>query len=347
MLPPPMKLADYDFDLPEELIAQYPVPERDQSRLLVIDRSDGSLAHRQFRDILDYLSPPDVLVLNRTQVMPARLVGRKADTGGRVELLLIRPLAAGAWLALGRPGRGLKPGIELEFGDGALQAHVDERVAGGRFKVRFDAADIMAQLEQVGEIPLPPYIQRSVGAEDRARYQTVYAEQPGAVAAPTAGLHFTPELLAALEAKGVAVAKVLLHVGPGTFAPVRAADPREHRLEAEYCEIDEGVAAELAQRRAAGGRIVAVGTTVVRTLESAVAAAGELRPFAGFVETFIYPPYAFGAVDALVTNFHLPRSSLLMLVAAFVGRERLFAAYREAVARQYRFYSYGDAMIIQ
>ena len=342
-----MKLADYDFDLPEELIAQYPVPERDQSRLLVIDRSDGSLAHRHFRDILDYLSPPDVLVLNRTQVMPARLVGRKADTGGRVELLLIRPLAAGAWLALGRPGRGLKPGIELEFGDGALRANIDERVAGGRFKVRFDAADIMAQLEQVGEIPLPPYIQRSLGAEDRARYQTVYAEQPGAVAAPTAGLHFTPELLAALEAKGVAVAKVLLHVGPGTFAPVRAADPREHRLEAEYCEIDEGVAAELAQRRAAGGRIVAVGTTVVRTLESAVAAAGELRPFAGFVETFIYPPYAFGAVDALVTNFHLPRSSLLMLVAAFVGRERLFAAYREAVARQYRFYSYGDAMIIQ
>ena len=347
MLPPPMKLADYDFDLPKELIAQYPVPERDQSRLLVLDRSDGSLAHRQFRDILDYLSPPDVLVLNRTQVMPARLVGRKADTGGRVELLLIRPLAAGAWLALGRPGRGLKPGIELEFGDGALRAHIDERGAGGRFKVRFDAADIMAQLEQVGEIPLPPYIQRSVGAEDRARYQTVYAEQPGAVAAPTAGLHFTPELLAALEAKGVAVAKVLLHVGPGTFAPVRAADPREHRLEAEYCEIDEGVAAELAQRRAAGGRIVAVGTTVVRTLESAVAAAGELRSFAGFVETFIYPPYAFGAVDALVTNFHLPRSSLLMLVAAFVGRERLFAAYREAVARQYRFYSYGDAMIIQ
>ena len=347
MLPPPMKLADYDFDLPEELIAQHPAPARDQSRLLVIGRSDGSLVHRHFCDILDYLSPPDVLVLNRTQVMPARLVGRKAHTGGRVELLLIRPLPTGSWLALGRPGRGLRPGNKLEFGDGALPALIEERVEGGRFKVRFDAVDIMAQLEQMGEIPLPPYIRRSADAEDRARYQTVYAEQLGAVAAPTAGLHFTPELLTKLEAKGVAVAKVLLHVGPGTFAPVRAADPREHRLEAEYCEVDEGVAAELAQRRAAGGRIVAVGTTVVRTLESAVAVSGELQPFAGFVETFIYPPYAFGAVDALVTNFHLPRSSLLMLVAAFVGRERLFNIYREAVARQYRFYSYGDAMIIQ
>ena len=347
MLARPMDLADYDFDLPEELIAQHPASERDQSRLLVVDRSDGSLAHRHFRDIVEYLSPPDVLVLNRTQVMPARLVGRKADTGGRVELLLIRPLVAGLWLALGRPGRGLKPGTKLEFGGGALQAQIGERVEGGRFKVCFDTVDIMAQLEQMGEIPLPPYIRRSAGVEDQARYQTVYAEQPGAVAAPTAGLHFTPELLDALEAKGVAVAKVLLHVGPGTFAPMRASDPRKHRLEAEYCEVDQGVAVELAQRRAAGGRIVAIGTTVVRALESAVAAERELHPFAGFVETFIYPPYAFGAVDALVTNFHLPRTSLLMLVAAFVGREQLMAAYREAVARQYRFYSYGDAMMIQ
>lgn len=341
-----MKLVDYDFDLPDELIAQHPSPERDQSRLLVVNRSDGSLAHLHFRDIIDQLAPPDVLVLNHTQVMPARLIGHKADTGGRVELLLIRPLAEGDWLSMGRPGRGLKPGTRLVFGDGALQAHIVERVANGRFQVRFDGGDVLARLEAMGEIPLPPYIRRPPEALDRDRYQTVYAARSGAVAAPTAGLHFTPQLLAAIQAKGVVVAKVLLHVGPGTFEPVRSADPREHRLEAEYCEIDTGVCAALARCRAACGRIVAVGTTVVRTLESGVDAAGELQPYAGFADNFIYPPYEFGAVDALVTNFHLPRSSLLFLVAAFVGRERLLAAYREAVERKYRFYSYGDAMMI-
>jgi len=341
-----MKLVDYDFDLPDDLIAQYPTPERDQSRLLVVNRSDGSLVHLHFRDIIAQLAPPDALVLNHTRVISARLIGHKADTGGRVELLLIRPLAEGDWLAMGRPGRGLKPGTRLVFGDGALQAHIVERVANGRFQVRLDGGDVLARLEEMGKIPLPPYIRRPPGAADRDRYQTVYAARPGAIAAPTAGLHFTPQLLAAIQAKGVVVAKVLLHVGPGTFEPVRSADPREHRLEAEYCEIDPGVAAALARCHAAGGRIVAVGTTVVRTLESGVDAAGKLQSYAGFTDRFIYPPYEFGAVDALVTNFHLPRSTLLFLVAAFVGRERLLAAYREAVKRKYRFYSYGDAMMI-
>ena len=341
-----MKLVDYDFDLPDDLIAQHPTPERDQSRLLVVNRSDGSLVHLHFRDIIAQLAPPDALVLNHTRVISARLIGHKADTGGRVELLLIRPLAEGDWLAMGRPGRGLKPGTRLVFGDGALQAHIVERVANGRFQVRLDGGDVLARLEEMGKIPLPPYIRRPPGAADRDRYQTVYAARPGAIAAPTAGLHFTPQLLAAIQAKGVVVAKVLLHVGPGTFEPVRSADPREHWLEAEYCEIDLGVAAALARCHAAGGRIVAVGTTVVRTLESGVDAAGKLQSYAGFTDRFIYPPYEFGAVDALVTNFHLPRSTLLFLVAAFVGRERLLAAYREAVKRKYRFYSYGDAMMI-
>ncbi len=341
-----MRLVDYDFDLPEALIAQRPTPERDQSRLLLLNRADGSLQHLQFGAIVDQLAFGDALVLNQTQVVPARLRGRKVATGGRVELLLIRPLTAGDWLALGRPRRGLKPKTRLAFGDGAVEAHIVEQVAPGRFRVRFAREDVLTQLEEIGEIPLPPYIRRPPEAADSERYQTVYAARPGAVAAPTAGLHFTPQLIAEIAAKGVAVLKVLLHVGPGTFEPVRCADPRQHVLEPEYCEIDEPVAAALRRCRTAGGRIVAVGTTVVRTLESSVDTAGYVRASAGFANAFIYPPYAFKAVDGLVTNFHLPRSSLLLLVAALVGRDRLLAAYREAVERGYRFYSYGDAMMI-
>ena len=341
-----MQLVDYDFDLPEALIAQRPPPERDQARLLLLNRADGSLQHLHFGAIVDQLAPGDALVLNQTQVVPARLRGRKSATGGQVELLLLRPLTAGDWLAMGRPGRGLKPKTRLEFGDGAVEAHIVEQVAPGRFRVRFAVENVLARLEEIGEIPLPPYIRRSPEAEDRERYQTVYAARPGAVAAPTAGLHFTPQLIAAIAAKGVAVLKVLLHVGPGTFEPVRCADPRQHVLEPEYCEIDESVAAALRRCRAAGGRIVAVGTTVVRTLESSVDAEGHVCAGGGFADAFIYPPYAFKAVDRLVTNFHLPRSSLLLLVAALVGRERLLAAYREAIERGYRFYSYGDAMMI-
>jgi S-adenosylmethionine:tRNA ribosyltransferase-isomerase len=341
-----MKLVDYDFDLPNELIAQHPTAERDLSRLLVLNRRNGSVQHLHFHDIVDLLNARDALVLNQTRVMPARLIGVKADTGGRVELLLIRLLPTGEWLAMGRPGRSLRPGTRLEFGQGQLQARIADRTEAGRFLVQFDVEDVLGHLDEVGEIPLPPYIRRRPNQEDRDRYQTVYAQSRGAIAAPTAGLHFTPELLDALEAKGVAVLKVLLHVGPGTFEPVRCVDPRQHRLEAEFCELDEPVATELAEHRRAGGRIVAVGTTVVRTLESGVDAQGTLQAFSGFSDKFIYPPYEFGAIDALVTNFHLPRSSLLFLVAAFAGRERLFAAYREAVEQGYRFYSYGDAMMI-
>ena len=341
-----MKLADYDFNLPEELIAQHPTPERDQSRLLHVDRATGLLQHLQFRNIVDQLESGDALVLNQTRVMPARLIGNKADTGGRVELLLIRPLPAGDWMSMGRPGRGLKPGTRLVFGDGVLDAQVVQRLQGGRFQIHFDGVDLQRRMEEVGEIPLPPYIRRSPDAVDQDRYQTVFADRPGAVAAPTAGLHFTPELIAAIEAKGVTVLKVLMHVGPGTFEPVRCDDPREHQLEAEYCELDATTVETLKICREAGGRVVAVGTTVVRTLESGVDSAGDLQVFKGFANKFIYPPYQFGAVDVLVTNFHLPCSSLLFLVAAFVGKDRLFAAYREAVERAYRFYSYGDAMMI-
>ncbi len=341
-----MQLVDYDFDLPDALIAQRPTLERDQARLLLLNRADGSLQHLHFGAIVDQLAPGDALVLNQTQVVPARLRGRKVATGGRVELLLLRPLTAGDWLAMGRPGRGLKPKTRLEFGDGAVEAHIVEQVAPGRFRVRFAVEDVLARLEEIGEIPLPPYIRRLPEAADQERYQTVYAARPGAVAAPTAGLHFTPQLIAEIAAKGVAVLKVLLHVGPGTFEPVRCADPRQHVLEPEYCEIDESVADALRRCRAAGGRIVAVGTTVVRTLESSVDAEGNVCARGGLADAFIYPPYAFKAVDMLVTNFHLPRSSLLLLVAAFVGRERLLAAYREAIERGYRFYSYGDAMMI-
>jgi len=341
-----MNLVDYDFDLPEELIAQYPPPERDQSRLLVVNRVSGSLLHMHFCDIVDQLDSRDALVLNETRVMSARLIGRKADTGGRVELLLIRPLPTGHWLAMGRPGRGLKSGTSLVFGDGKVGAKIVECLTGGRFQVRFDVGDLQSRLEKIGEIPLPPYIRRTPDAEDCDRYQTVFAARSGAVAAPTAGLHFTPELIAAIQARGVTVLKVLLHVGPGTFEPVRCEDPREHQLEAEYCEIDSQVVESIRRCRESGGRVVAVGTTVVRTLESAVDSKEQLQAYKGFANKFIYPPYLFGAVDALVTNFHLPRSSLLFLVAAFAGKDRLFDTYREAVERQYRFYSYGDAMMV-
>ena len=339
-----MKLVDYDFDLPDELIAQYPSPERDQSRLMVVDRSTGSLQHLHFHDIVGQLSSRDTLVLNQTRVMPARLIGHKADTGGRVELLLIRRLPTGDWLSMGRPGRGLKPGTRLVFG--AITAQIVQRIEGGRFEIRFDTADLQGRLQEIGEIPLPPYIRRPANVADRDRYQTVFAAESGAIAAPTAGLHFTPQLIAAIEAKGVQVLKVLLHVGPGTFEPVRCDDPREHQLEAEYCEIDPEVVDALRRCRESGGRVVAVGTTVVRTLESGVDSQGCLQAYKGFSHKFIYPPYEFAVVDALVTNFHLPHSSLLFLVAALVGKDRLFAAYREAVERGYRFYSYGDAMMI-
>ena len=340
-----MKLQDYDFHLPPEQIAQHPASERDQARLLVLNRSDGSIQHLHFCDIVEFIRPTDALVVNQTRVMPARLRGRRVETGGQVELLLIRRQEEG-WLAMGRPGRRLRSGTVLEFGEGKLRGRVIDRVEEGRFLVRFDGEGVEKRIEEVGEVPLPPYIRRRPEEADRERYQTVFARHSGAIAAPTAGLHFTPLLLERIEAQGSAVVPVVLHVGPGTFEPVRSEDPRQHHLESEFCEVDEEGAARIRERCREGGHIVAVGTTVVRTLETAAESSGEVEAMRGWSDKFIYSPYSFRAVDALVTNFHLPRSSLLLLVAAFVGRKLLLDTYETAVDAGYRFYSYGDAMLI-
>ena len=341
-----MKLEEFDYDLPAELIAQHPAPERDKSRLLVLNRADASIQHRGFRDIVDFLAPADALALNQTRVIKARLRGRKAETGGQVELLLVRQEEGGNWLAIGRPGRRLAPGTRLEFAGGRLGAEVVGRDSEERFLIRFEGEDAAALIEEAGEIPLPPYIRRPPDAADSQRYQTVFARRDGAVAAPTAGLHFSLPLLKEIEFRGIAIAPLVLHVGPGTFAPIRADDPRQHVIESEYYEVEEESAAALRRCRWHGGRIAAVGTTAVRALESAAPSPGVINAARGWTEKFIYPPYAFKAVDILVTNFHLPRSSLLLLVAAFAGREFVLEAYRRAVAERYRFYSYGDAMLI-
>lgn len=356
-----MRLSDYDFDLPPERIARHPAPERDASRLFVLHRDGRPDEHTRFAALPGLLRPGDLLILNDTRVLPARLRGRRADTGGAVELLLLRPESDGQrWQALVRPGRRLRPGVVVDVGTPPDTARVSiDAVAedGARIVAFAPDADVAAFLERQGEMPLPPYMEREATPEDRIRYQTVYARAPGAVAAPTAGLHLTTGLLAALNEHGVAHATVTLHVGPGTFRPVTSPDPREHRMDAEWYEVPESTARAFAACRAAGGRIVACGTTVVRTLESAAGggfggSAGGVERVAtlaagpGWTRAFLYPPYGFRAVDALVTNFHLPRSTLLMLVAALAGRERILAAYTEAVARGYRFYSYGDAMLI-
>ena len=341
-----MRLADLDFDLPPELIAQHPRGRRDQSRLLVLDRSDASIQHLRFNDICRFLKPEDALVVNRTRVVRARLRGRKAETGAEIELLMIRQREGGRWLALGRPGRRLSPGTVVEFAGGRFQGTIVDKVEGGRFLVSFAEGDTSKLLEEAGEVPLPPYIRRRPNAEDVVRYQTVFARDQGAIAAPTAGLHFTTDLLGSIEAGGTAVESILLHVGPGTFEPLRSEELGRNSLEPEYYEVDKGTAAELCGRRRRGGRLVAVGTTVVRTLETVVGKDGAIRPGRGWSGKFIFPPYEFKAIDALLTNFHLPRSSLLLLVAAFAGRKLVIEAYRAAVAERYRFYSYGDAMLI-
>ncbi len=345
-----MNIADFDFDLPPEAIAQAPLAERDGSRLLVLDRATSRVAHYVFRDLADILRPGDLLVTNRSRVFPARLIGRRAS-GGAAELLLLAPLAAaGEWEALARPGRRLKPGETIAIG-GVLTARVlsSPRAPDGRRRVRLetpDGAPLEEALQRVGRVPLPPYIRREDGAADRERYQTVYAREPGSVAAPTAGLHFTQDLFARLAARGIGRAEVVLHVGPGTFRPVQVEDVHAHRVAPEPFFVPEETAAEFARARASGGRVVAVGTTSVRTLESALDARGGLRPGPGTTDLVIVPGFEFRAVDALVTNFHLPRSSLLLLVAAFAGRERVLSAYAEAVRLGYRFYSYGDAMFL-
>ncbi|GIX47929.1 MAG: S-adenosylmethionine:tRNA ribosyltransferase-isomerase [Candidatus Tectimicrobiota bacterium] len=343
-----MRLSDFDFALPPELIAQEPAPQRDRSRLLVVERATRRFTHDVFANLGAYLRPGDVLVVNDTRVIPARLRGRKADTGGRVELLLLHDHGDGVWEALLRPAARVRAGTVLLFGEGVLRAEVCARQAAGPVRVRFSPPDIYPLLERCGEVPLPPYIRRPAGStpHDRERYQTVYAAQPGAVAAPTAGLHFTPELLARLAQQGVRRATLTLHVGWGTFQPVRSEEVEAHRMEAEFYRLGEDAAATIEEARAAGGRVVAVGTTTTRALETIGQQSGRVVASSGWTELFIYPGYRFRVVDALITNFHLPRSTLFLLVCAFADRELMLEAYQEAIAARYRFYSYGDAMLI-
>ncbi len=391
-----MNLATYDFNLPVDLIAQHPAEHRDASRLMVVHRRGGMIEHRAFRDIVEYLAPADALVLNRTRVMPARLLGTRPETGGKVEVVLVRESAPALWEALLKPGARLARGTRLELEGGVLTATVEDDPGPDIRHVRFGGnEDVTRVIEQVGRTPLPPYIRRSPNATDRDRYQTVYAEEYGAVAAPTAGLHFTAPLLDRIRSRGTAVVPILLHVGPGTFQPIRSAAVEDHEMDAEYYRMEAHEAETILKRRGEG-RVVAVGTTVVRALETIAAgssaadggpgaerayaadggsgpdrasAAGgasgaggateggggcgprtgpELVPrrYEGRTRCFIYPPYDFRLVDALLTNFHLPKSTLLLLVSAFAGRERILSAYEEAVREKYRFYSYGDAMLI-
>jgi len=366
-------LSDYDYDLPPERIAQAPAEPRDSARLLVLPRAGGPLEHVVFREIGRYLRPGDLLVANRSRVFPARLRGRREAGGGKVELLLLRRVASDGWEALGRPGRRLLVGTRLVFGQGELGAEVVEVRDGGERIVRlWGQPDVDTALHRIGEIPLPPYIRGWAG--DVERYQTVYADLEGSAAAPTAGLHFTPDLIASLQAQGVDFQRLLLHIGLDTFRPITADDVTEHKMHAEYCEVPAEVLDAIRETRRGGGRVVAVGTTSVRALETAALAAalagrpvdleglpvapwelgfltGEPRlrddgGYAGWTDLFIRPGFRFRAVDGLITNFHLPRSTLLLLVSALVGRERLLAAYREAVDLGYNFYSFGDAMLI-
>ncbi|MBI4199272.1 MAG: tRNA preQ1(34) S-adenosylmethionine ribosyltransferase-isomerase QueA [Chloroflexi bacterium] len=341
-----MRTSDFDYPLPRELIAQTPVEPRDHSRLLVLDRQRDALDHRHFYDLPDLLRPGDLLVCNDTRVMPARLYGRRADTGGRVELLLVRRQGTRLWSCLARPAKRLRPGARLVFAQG-LEATVREADADGFRLVELNGETL---LHQVGQVPLPPYIHTPL--QDPERYQTVYAgADQGSVAAPTAGLHFTPALLDRVNAMGIRVAFVTLHVGPDTFRPVKAEDPLEHKLSTEHWELPAETAELVNRARGEGRRIVAVGTTTVRTLEQAALlseaqGAGDLQSGSGWADLFILPGYRFRVVDTLITNFHLPRTTLLMLVCAFAGRERILAAYQEAARLGYRFYSFGDGMVV-
>jgi S-adenosylmethionine:tRNA ribosyltransferase-isomerase len=356
----PVALSDYDYRLPAESIAQAPLAERDASRLLVLDRRTGGLSHHRYFELPELLRPGDLLVLNDTRVVQARLLGRKRGTGGRAELLLVEPAdgasveaalgeptGAHAWLCLGQASKGLKPGARLEFAKGLLGT-VEAALPEGRLRVVFEAPGVLSeQLAQAGQLPLPPYIERAPTPGDAARYQTVYARALGSIAAPTAGLHLTPSLLERLAARGISTVSVTLDIGPGTFLPVRSEDESLHTMHPERFRISEESARTIAAAKAEGRRVVAVGTTVVRTLESAASEAGTVWAGAGRTQLFLRPGARFRVVDALLTNFHLPRSTLLMLVSAFAGREQVLAAYAAAVEAGYRFFSYGDAMLVE
>ena len=339
-----MKTSDFSYDLPPELIAQTPLERRDASRLLTLDKNTGELRHLRFYDLPSLLRPGDCLVLNDSRVLPARLIGRRAG-GGACEVLLLTDRGDKVWECLARPGKKLRPGAKLLFGDGALSAEIMDVAEGGNRLVRFDYEGIFLEiLERLGRMPLPPYIKESL--EDGERYQTVYSKETGSAAAPTAGLHFTWELLEQIKNMGVKVCYVTLHVGLGTFRPVKAENIDEHKMHAEYCAIPRETAEFINETRRNGGRVICVGTTSCRTIESFANEDGTLSPSAGRTDIFIYPGYRFKATDALITNFHLPESTLIMLVSALAGRERVLAAYAEAVRERYRFFSFGDAMFI-
>ncbi len=342
------KLSDYDYFLPEELIAQEPIARRDQSRLMVVHKNNELVEHRIFSDILDYLQPGDTLVVNDTKVLPARLYGERQNTGAKVEVLLLKQLGESCWEVLVKPGKRAKVGDTLLFKSGQkvlLKADiVDHTDSGGRVVEFSYVGNFLELLDQIGVMPLPPYIKKRL--EDKDRYQTVYAREEGSAAAPTAGLHFTEELLEQVRHNGVHIARILLHVGLGTFRPVKVEDIREHEMHSEYYQITPETAALINQTKEQGKRVIAVGTTSVRALETAGGANGRIVPGSGWTDIFIYPGYQFKTVDALITNFHLPKSTLLMLVAALIGRERLLAVYQQAVKERYRFFSFGDAMLI-
>jgi S-adenosylmethionine:tRNA ribosyltransferase-isomerase len=340
-------LSDFDYDLPDDLIAQHPLPERDASRMLVVNRADGTIRDSEFILLPNYLRAGDCLVLNNTRVFPARLIGSRVPTGGTVELLLLNEIEPTVWRVLARPARRLKPGTRVSFGNSRLTAVVTTTNDDGTRVVEFDSGNRLHEIiGQIGQTPLPPYIKRDDSAEDdRERYQTIYARESGAIAAPTAGLHFTPRVLERLKNAGVAVAEITLHVGYGTFEPVRVDDVSRHRVMPEAFVIDANTAECINGSRTSGGRVIAVGTTTTRALESA-SVNGMISATAGMANLTVTPGYEFKAVDALLTNFHLPKSSLLLLVSAFAGRELILEAYRHAVRERYRFYSYGDCMLI-
>ncbi len=336
---------DYYYDLPEELIAQDPLEDRSSSRLMVLGKKSGEVSHHHFRDILDYLRPGDCLVINNTRVIPARLIGTKKETGAHVEILLLRRKKDDIWETLVKPGKKLRPGAEVTFGDGSLTATILDVVEGGDRLVQFHYDGIFEEvLDRLGEMPLPPYIKHKL--KDRDRYNTVYAKFDGSAAAPTAGLHFTKELLEEVKEKGVNIAQVTLHVGLGTFRPVKVDDVREHEMHTEWYRVTQETADLINQTKENGGRIIAVGTTSVRTLETVADENGHMKAQEGDTSIFIYPGYKWKVVDGLITNFHLPESTLIMLVSSLAGREHVLAAYKEAVKERYRFFSFGDAMYI-
>ncbi len=340
-----MNLHDFYYELPRELIAQDPLEDRSSSRLMVLDRETGKTEHHIFTDILDYLNPGDCLVVNNTKVIPARLIGSKVGTDAKVEVLLLKREADDVWETLVKPGKKLKPGAKVSFGEGLLTGEILEVVEDGNRKIRFTYEGIFEEiLDQLGQMPLPPYITHQL--KDKTRYQTVYAKHDGSAAAPTAGLHFTPELLQKIQHQGVQIAHVTLHVGLGTFRPVKVENILDHHMHSEYYMVEEDQARLINETKARGGRVIAVGTTSLRTLESATGPDGILTAGSGWTDIFIYPGYSFRMIDALLTNFHLPESTLFMLVSALAGRETILEAYAEAVREKYRFFSFGDAMLI-